>query len=95
MAVQVAWGSDWVGQAAAVFPDLEAVRAALRCSLRRALRVLPPSWRGCLLKRAAGELEARMLTECPDALAEGKPWHASSGPVWISVLPWNGLGSPV
>lgn len=89
MAVQAAWGSDWVGQGGAVFPDLEVTRAALRGRLRASLRWVKPSSRGCLMRRAGSELDARIATEGRDALSEGKPWSGRSGPLWVSLTPWR------
>jgi hypothetical protein len=92
MAVQAAWGSDWVGQGGAVFPDLEAARAVMRGRLRASLRWVDPSWRGCLMRSAGAELLARVATEGRDALAEGKPWRGRIGPMWVTLAPWEESG---
>lgn len=83
----MAWGSDWVGMAYAVLPDMEACLGALRGSLRRSLRVVAPGQRGCLLRSAGKELQGRVTTEGCAALAEGRPWRGESGPVWVSLTP--------
>jgi hypothetical protein len=81
------WGSDWAGQAGATLPDVDAACQALRGSVRRTLRWIGPSWRGCLMKRACRELRARMDTEARERLAAGQRWDAVSGPIWVTLIP--------
>lgn len=87
MAIGMAWGSDWVGMAYAVLPDTEACCAALRGSLRRSLRVVHPRQRGCILRHANEQLQARIRGEGHAAIAAGRSWHTESGPVWLSLEP--------
>lgn len=87
MAVQMLWGSDWVGQAGATLPDVDACLDVLRSSLRRSLRWLGPHWRGCILKHSARQLQGRVDTEGREAVSAGKPWRGVSGSVWVSLVP--------
>jgi hypothetical protein len=79
-----------VGQAGATVPDVDTALVALRRSLRRSLRWLAPSWRGCVLKRSATQLQARVVSEGWAAASAGQPWRAASGPVWVSLVPVEG-----
>lgn len=83
----VSWGSDWGGQAYADVSTVDQALDCLRCSLRRSLRHLSPQWRGCLLRAAARELQDRVDTQGREAVAAGKDWYESVGPVWASLHP--------
>lgn len=87
MTLYMTWGSDWIGQASATLPDIDAACAALHSSIRRSLRWLTPAWRGCLMKTAGHELSRRMDTEARDCLAIGHRWEGVSGPLWVRLAP--------
>jgi hypothetical protein len=88
MGIEMTWGSPWEGQASGEVADIESACKALRSSLRHVLRIgVEPSYRACLLRSACAELELRMSIEGRRAVDAGKPWYATSGPVWVSLRP--------